>query len=198
MFELDTFSSFIFCLDSGTTCESPWYVQFVWCLYNLNNVVSLTVSLSYYTLLSVGKSNLIHVYMQVFLHIHAYSREIVRQNCSPININAPPPPFFTNLSTKIIAPFQILSTGRFQPYLVHSIFCFHYMYQPLMILDFFNECNVCHFNLRYMQCLNIRAYVQIHRKRLKFLTQKKISSYEFEKSHAQQMQIYIIEAQTTL
>lgn len=63
MFELDTFSSFIFCLDSGTTCESPWYVQFVWCLYNLNNVVSLTVSLSYYTLLSVGKSNLIHVYM---------------------------------------------------------------------------------------------------------------------------------------
>lgn len=63
MFELGTLNSYIFCLDSGTTCESPWYIQFVWCLYNLNNAVSLTVSLSYYTLLNVGKSHLMHVYM---------------------------------------------------------------------------------------------------------------------------------------
>nr|XP_022301651.1 protein rolling stone-like [Crassostrea virginica] len=39
---------------SGTSCESPWYIQLTWCLYNLNNVVSLTITLSYYGLLTVG------------------------------------------------------------------------------------------------------------------------------------------------
>lgn len=107
MFELDTFSSFIFCLDSGTTCESPWYVQFVWCLYNLNNAVSLTVSLSYYTLLSVGKSHLMHVYMQAFYVIHVYlnihvklfDRIASHDFKFPINIYAlsPSPPTFYKL-----------------------------------------------------------------------------------------------------
>lgn len=41
---------------SGTSCESPWYIQLTWCLYNLNNVVSLTITLSYYGLLTVGKT----------------------------------------------------------------------------------------------------------------------------------------------
>ncbi|XP_061187093.1 uncharacterized protein LOC133195254 [Saccostrea echinata] len=39
---------------SGSASESPWYLQFVWCLYNINNVVALTISVSYYGLLTVS------------------------------------------------------------------------------------------------------------------------------------------------
>ena len=47
----------------------PWYVKALWVVFNVNNAVSLAVTLAYYTLLDSGTYNVVKIIMKIYVQL---------------------------------------------------------------------------------------------------------------------------------
>jgi len=47
----------------------PWYVKALWVVFNVNNAVSLAVTLAYYTLLDSGTFNVVKIIMKIYVQL---------------------------------------------------------------------------------------------------------------------------------
>jgi len=56
-------------LFSGDSTVMPWYVKALWVVFNVNNAVSLAVTLAYYTLLDSGTYNVVKIIMKIYVQL---------------------------------------------------------------------------------------------------------------------------------